>query len=157
MRLSLRAALLFVVAALLVLPPALAGAKRIELLASTALNSNGNSSSFTLSTVRELMVGVDVTAGSGTSPTLDLWLQGSDDGGTTWYDLVADQVLPTADAAASGTVTTSARDIVDNKTTTTAESFVAVYKSIPTDRIRLKWKIGGTSPEFTLSVSAVGK
>ena len=131
-------------------------AQRDEFLASQAVTASSNSPAHELSTVTMLMVGVDVTAGSGT-PTLDMWLQGSDDGGTTWYDLVADQVLKSAAAAASNSVSTNVRDIIDGKTTTTAEKFVAIYKHVPTDRVRLNWIMSGGSPSLTLSASWVGK
>lgn len=140
-------------------PTLAAAASRTELVASAAQTATGNSGTFHYSTSTSLMVGVDITAVAGTTEQLDLWIQASDDYGTTWYDLPADYVLKAAPASATaGTVATAMRDIVDAKTTTTAEQFVAIYKSIPTDTIRVRWVISGTGgPSFTFSVSAVAK
>lgn len=55
---------------------------------STPLTATGNGTSFDLgSTINELTVEAIVTAVSGTSPTLALKIQGSDDA-STWVDIV---------------------------------------------------------------------
>jgi hypothetical protein len=129
---------------------------RTELIASTAIVANGNTNAFALDTDSTLAIGVDITAGSGTV-AFDLWLQVSDDGGTTWYDMPADLVLKSANSASAGTVAANSRDIVDGKTTTTAEQFIGIYKSLASDRFRLKWILTGSSPSLTLSASAMSK
>ncbi len=130
-------------------------ATRTELIASATQTASGNSGAFSLATARDIMVGVDFTTGSSVTD-LDLWLQASDDGGTTWYDYPADIVLTSANTAATGTiVSVASRDIVDSYSSTTAAQFVGIYKSIASDKIRLKWIFTGTS--FTLSASMVAK
>jgi hypothetical protein len=99
-----------------------------------------------------LFVGIDITAYAG-GAGFTAWLQGSDDGGTTWYDLLADQVLPSTGVEVGGTPATNVRDICDDAAA--AGKFSAVYKHIPTDYIRLAWDLDGTS--VTFSSSAVGK
>lgn len=139
--------------------PCFAAATRTEMVASAAFTASGNSAAFSMSTATSIVVGIDVTAASGTTPVLDLWLQASDDGGTTWYDMPADWALKTATTAAAGTLTPSSgagvRDIVDGNATTGA--FLGVYKHLATDKIRLKWVISGTTPSFTFSASVVAK
>lgn len=132
------------------------GATRTELQASAALIASGNTAKFALETASEIMVGVNVTAQSGTTPVLDMWLQVSDDGGTTWYDMPADYTLKTNNAAGQGTFVIGARDIVDGLSAATGD-FLAVYKSVASDWVRLKWIISGTTPSFTLSASMVAK
>jgi len=140
-----------------VLSPWAVARERFELAASAARTATGNSAAFEINTTR-LMLGVDVTAASGTSPQLDLWLQGSDDGGTTWYDLVCDQVLKTAGSAAvSGTVALNVRDVVDAKVSTAAESFMGLYSDLATDTVRVRWVISGATPSFTFRVASTVK
>jgi hypothetical protein len=75
---------------------------------------------------------VNVTAASGTTPTLVVKLQDSPDG-TNWYDI-------------TGATTASL-------TTTGA---VAVRTTVACGHsIRAVWTIGGTTPSFTFSVNAV--
>lgn len=155
---SKRGAILTLLAALFLSPFAHAAATRTEIIASAAFTTSGNSAAISTATATQLMVGVDVTAQSGTTPVLDLWLQVSDDGGTTWYDMPADLTLKTANTAGTGTLSSSpgARDIVDNLSAATGQ-FLGIYKHIATDRVRLKWIISGTTPSFTFSASMVAK
>ena len=132
-------------------------ATRSEMVASAAFTASGVSAAFPIPTANHVMVGVDITAASGT-PVLDLWLQGSDDGGTTWYDMPFDIALQTSTSATEGTTRSNDRSIIDNRTSTTVPAqFIALYKSVATDRIRLKWIISGTTPSFTFSASMVAK
>lgn len=132
-------------------------ASRMEMLASAKQVASGNSAAFPVPTLTMAAIGVDVTAVEGTSPQLDLWLEGSTDGGTTWFELVADQVLKSSGVAAANTVSANARDIVEAKTSTDAEKFIGVYKHLPVDTVRVHWTISGTSPGFTFAVDLVGK
>lgn len=76
-----------------------------------------------------------VTAASGTTPTLDVTVQHSIDGGTTWFTL------------ATFTQKTAAGS--ELKTESEVEAATAeVYG----DCIRAIWTIGGTTPSFTFSV-----
>lgn len=131
-------------------------ATRSELVASSAFTASGVSASLSVPTANHLFVGVDITASSGT-PVLDLWLQGSDDGGTTWYDVPFDLALQTSTTATENTTRTNDRSIIDNRTSTSAAQFLGIYKSLAADKIRLKWIISGSSPSFTFSASVVAK
>jgi len=112
-----------------------------------------------------LMVGLDVTSAGGTaSPTLYVWLQGSDDGGATWYDVPVDQRMPSSASGAEPGVDINSRNITDGATTNggvdsseVPVQVVGIYKQLPTDLIRLAWAITGTTPTFTFSASGVGK
>lgn len=160
---SLAGAVLFAGLMAATIGPAFSASRRIELLASTQISSSSNSQSFQLSTAVFMSVGVDITAVSGTTPQLDLWLECSDDGGTTYYEVPAARVLKStrsasaAPVAAANSVTINARDIVDAYTTAAAARFWADYPELPSDYCRLAWTVSGTTPLFTLSVSAVTK
>jgi hypothetical protein len=143
-------------AAFLLLPAqALAGSTRFEILASAAQVATANGSAISTSGIKEMVVYATCTASS--APTrLDVYLQSSSDGGTTWYDIPAEFVLLTT---ATGTDVTSTstmkRNILDNVTTcASAVKAVAVYRVFG-DQVRAAWVISGTS--FTISVKAVGK
>ena len=130
-------------------------AYRFELQASAAqTDASGETVAFHVPTVTMLMVGVDLTAYSGAGG-LTVFLQGSDNGGTTWYDLQHDGALYSSAVEAPGAAVGNTRDICDDADATKLGGHVAVYKHLPTDYIRLKWFKNGTSATF--SVSAVGK
>lgn len=78
---------------------------------------------------KELTVTLDVTAAGGTSPTLDVKLQHSPDGGK-WSD------LGTAFAQKTGV----SREV---------KAFTQLH-----GYLRVVWTIGGTGPSFTFSVEA---
>jgi hypothetical protein len=73
---------------------------------------------------------VNVSAASGTTPTLDLTVEWSPDGGTTWYK---------ADTPDAFTQITAAKQVV--------KSFTLKGTSY-----RVVWTIGGTTPSFTFDV-----
>jgi len=132
-------------------------AERIELQASVQQNASGNSGQFSIPTMVQAILGVDVTAGSGTISDFDVWLEGSDDGGTTWYELPCDLVMKSSGTGTANTVAANQRNVVDSKTSTTAEKFVGIYKALPADVVRLRWILTGTTPTMTFSASLVGK
>lgn len=107
-------------------------------LASTAYTASGNSGPLQTGPLYTLAVDVNVTATSGTSPTLTLFLDrlGADG---NWYPIWS----PTA-VTAAGVVSTSV-----GPGCATAE--------VPTNNIRLRWVLGGTSPSFTFSASIIGR
>lgn len=76
---------------------------------------------------------VALTAHSGTTPTLDLTVEWTDDGGSTFYS---------ADPADAFT-----------QLTTTDKSIVKTFvRKAP--GYRIKWTIAGTTPSYTFSVGA---
>jgi len=133
-------------------------ASRIEMAASAAQTATGNSAAFSVPTVGMAMVGIDITAFSGTTPTLTVWLQASDDGGTTWFDVPNDLALISATTAATGTMSSTARrNIVDTLVISAAQKHFALYRQLPGDTVRLNWVISGTTPSITFSASMVAK
>jgi len=135
----------------------MSASQRFEMVASAAQISTGNSAAFPVPTMSMLMVAVDITAVSGTTPTMGIYLQVSDDGGTTWFDMPYDLQLTFAAAAADVTAFTARRNINGSALAAGTAKYLAIYKEIPGDTVRLAWVIGGTTPSFTFSASAVGK
>lgn len=109
----------------------------ITLQPSNAQTASGAGAWQPVPTGSQLGVMVDITAASGTV-VFDAWLQGTNDSAdANGYDVPADQVLlDSGGTAATGTLTGPIRDIVDNKTTTTAVRAVAVY----TDDVDFCWR-----------------
>lgn len=77
---------------------------------------------------------LDVTAYSGTTPTLDVKLQDSVDGGTTWVDI---------DGGAF------------TQKTATGQQYIVVLLRRAASAIRAYATIGGTTPSFTFKAEAV--
>jgi len=96
------------------------------ILASAARSSSSNSNSFKTKAANSLRVYVDVTAKSGTSPTLDITIQTSPDN-SNWYT--------------AGTLT----QITDTGQYTGTATTIGPY-------IRILYTIGGTTPVITFSV-----
>lgn len=103
-----------------------------ELVASAARTTTGDSGALTgWEYASKLRVQLDVTAASGTTPTLDVVVSDSLDG-TNWNTV--------------GTFTqkvTTGRQVIDITT-------------LFADTIRVGWVIGGATPSFTFSVRAYG-
>lgn len=120
-----------------------AAAEQKELLASGARTISGEgSAAIDLGKFREGYVILNVTAASGTTPTLDVKIQISPDGGTTWEDFIT----------------------FAQKTATGAESKrFSSYQAIAAgagpfgDRMKVIYSIGGTTPSFTFSVKGILK
>ena len=112
-------------------PTVHAAPKRIiTALASAARTASVNSQSFDIGEAQTLQGYLNITAASGTSPTLDVTIQDSPDG-TIWFD------------AAAFTQATAASTQV--KLANSATRVLAKY-------VRVKTVIGGTTPSFTFTV-----
>lgn len=91
---------------------------------------------------RGAVITINVTAASGTTPTLVAKLQYSHDGGTTWTDYTEKPVTATISATGRTIL------VVYPGVTEVANSAV----SLPLPRtIRMYYTIGGTSPSFTFT------
>jgi hypothetical protein len=91
---------------------------------------------------RGAVITINVTALSGTSPTLVAKLQYSPDGGTTWIDYTAKPVTTTISTTGLTTL------IVCPGVTEVANSVV----SLPLPRtVRMHYTIAGTTPSFTFA------
>jgi hypothetical protein len=104
---------------------------------SAARTTTGNSGALTVGgdtnfgSPEWVVLAVDVTAASGTTPTLDLTVQWSLDGGTTW-------------ATTDGTPDAFAQ-------ITAAATRVKRFPAL-SGTYRVVWTIAGTTPSFTFSV-----
>lgn len=112
-------------------------ASHLTLQASGAQTASGQGAAVEVGEYNQTLVTLNVTAASGTTPTLNAKLQASDDGGTTWYDL----------PSAAFTQLTGVGTAVLQLTETNAFG----------DYIRVAYTIAGTSPSFTFAVKAVAK
>lgn len=101
--------------------------------ASAARTATGNGSTVHITGDSGVMF-IDCSAASGTTPTLDVKLQGYDPISGNWFD--------TGDSFTQLTTTGSERVEV---------------ASLPDADVRVVYTIGGTSPSFTFSVSFVSK
>lgn len=98
---------------------------------SAARTANGNTSSFAAGYSDTIRAQLNVTAASGTLPTLDVVIEDSVDDGATWNTI-----------GTFAQKTTTGREVI-NITTPFG------------DLIRVRWTLGGTSPSFTFAVDWV--
>ena len=114
--------------------------------ASSAKVASGNGSTQTNFNASGLFVWVNVTAVSGTTPTLTVRVQWSPDGGTTWLDLDTTN----AQTASITGVTAAVLRIYPGIATAANAALNA-----PLPRTwRLAWTVGGTTPSFTFAAQA---
>lgn len=112
----------------------------VTIQASAAQTANNNStSSSSGNTSRSAQFFLNCTVASGTTPTLNVRMQCSDDGGTTWYDLVY-----------PGTTNT----VAFTQLTATGNQSLN-FTGCVGDRLRAASIITGTTPSFTYAVKAV--
>ena len=127
----------------------------LELIASATQTASGNGAWIPVQTLTMLQVEVDITAATSIT-TFDLWLQGSAVGGADeGYDLPCDRQLTTLATAAGNAPVADLRDIVQNKTTSTAQRDIGIFKHVPAKYVRVKWILSGT--DVTFSVKGSGK
>lgn len=124
----------------------------IELLASAAKAADGAGGEKEVPTITMAMVSVKVTAESGTTPTLDVLLQGTPDEGITWYDIPFDVVLKSLAAEVPTAVPAREIDIGEE----TGE-FIGLIRHLPYKTVRAAWELGGTTPNYTFSARLSGK
>jgi len=104
------------------------------LLFSGTVTASGNTADIDVSRFTTLRIGLNVTAVSGTNPTLDVYVEGK-------YEAV-DIYVPLL-----------------SKTGVTATGFYELGQvdNLAFRLIRVRWVVGGTSPSFTISVVAQAK
>lgn len=102
------------------------------IVASAARTTSGNSNPESSQFLRDLDLVLDISAASGTTPTLDVSVEQSHDG-VTWFSV-------TGQAFAQATAVS------------TQHKRVTVHAPL----VRVKWTVGGTTPSFTFSVSGYG-
>lgn len=135
--------------------PAISG-KELTLVASAARTATGNSGSLDLASLGALIEGtdlpaqvasyilrvqLDVTAASGTTPTLDVVVQDSLDG-TNWNTV-----------GTFSQKTAASREVINIGPRGDAQPAGFAWPFHPR-KVRIQWTIGGTTPSFTFSVLA---
>lgn len=127
-----------------------------QLVASAVRTSSSNSGVIVLTDTdfSNALIQLACTQASGTSPTLDVYVQQSLDGGTTFKDMAHFAQL-TASAANNHYVNLAvgADNVVAGAVGDATISASAVGTTPVTNIWRVKWVIGGTDPAFTFSVN----
>lgn len=117
--------------------------------------SGGPGSGVPVPTLSQLMIGINCTAVTGTTPVLTMWLVGSADGGTTFFDIPTDRIMNSSTAAANPSTFLDRRNIMDG--VASPIKMIAIFQTLPADIIGLQYVVSGSSPQFTLGAWAVGK
>ena len=111
---------------------------------SSARTATGNGTAWVnYAGAQNLIVWINVTAVSGTSPTCVFKLQWSPDNGTTWIDIDTTNLQTTS---ITGVTTATLR--MGKTYTNVANS--SRLDAVPR-QVRLQWTIGGTTPSFTFA------
>jgi len=128
-----------------------------QLVASTTYTSTTSSALLTLPVADSYTFILDVTAASGTSPTLDVAIQITPDAGTTMYS-----VLRFAQATGTGAQRVTVQPIQGRGEAGSQASLAdtggaAKDNQTLTQNIKVKFTTGGTSPSFTAVVWVIGQ
>lgn len=105
---------------------------RVTVKPSGPVTAGGNTPDIDVSLAIEMIMFVDVTAVSGTSPTMDLFIESRDPVSGKYF-------------------------VIDSITGITGVSQHVRRLTNFGDTIRVRWVLGGTSPSFTFSIGAVLK
>lgn len=108
----------------------------------TAASVGVNSADYRDPQAKGLIVGINITAITGTTPTLTVTIKGKDPHSGTYYTVLASAALNA----------TGYTELIVCPGTTVAAN-LAVSRPIPTDW-RIETTIGGTTPAVTASISA---
>lgn len=127
---------------------------RTTLVASAARTTTGSSSAIEFPFVDDVVFIVNVTAASGTSPTLDLAFQITPD--DTNYFSVQRFAQITGTGARTLQFSTKRTTAQAAAEAAAADTGGALATNLPCSRnIKFKWTIGGTNPSFTFVVYAI--
>ena len=129
-------------------------ANRFELLQVTTISGSAQAAGKAVAGAKELLVFVELSAPV-TTPAITVYLQSSDDGGSTWYD-IAHRGSKKTDSGATepvGGQPDGERNIMDAETT--AEKYVARYTEFG-DKVRLAYIYSGAG-SIDLRAEAVAK
>lgn len=103
----------------------------LSVRASAAATANGSSAAVRVDSTNQVSLLVDVTAASGTTPSMTLNVEWSDDA-TTWF----------------------VADVADSMTAITAATKRTKEYDVRAPYFRVSWAITGTTPSFTFAVDA---
>lgn len=95
----------------------------------------------------------DVTAVTGTSPTLDTALQITPDGGTTWYSVMRYAQVTAANVQRITFQPIQGRGEASSQAAIADTGGAATANQPISTLIKFKFTIAGTSPSFTLQIS----
>jgi hypothetical protein len=130
-----------------------------NLVASAARTTTGNTAALALDFPCEIMtVILNLASVTGSSPTLDLYIQTSIDGGATWIDFYHNRQTGSAGVyvgrwAAGPENNVSGVDVTSGDAVLAAG--VILNGPIVPGKIRVKWVIAGTTPSFTFAVDVI--
>ena len=107
-------------------------------LASQAYTASGVSNNVSVAQLTELELNLVVTAVSGTTPSMTIFVEGQDDEGN-WFTLYSPAAI-----------------------TATGDTEQSIGPALQTDVVvppvvRLRWAITGTTPSFTFTASLIGR
>lgn len=120
--------------------------KRVTIVPTAAQTVSGQSGPQQPGFYRELLLFLRVTAVAGTTPTLNVFVDLSDDGGATWFQTAQ---LGPANISAVPTQPYAATYLLTLAATGPNGAFGDTY--------RIRWVIAGTTPSFTFQVTAIHK
>ena len=148
------------------MPTRTAGSYRVEEILPSAARTTAGDSGWYTGYADSLYLGLllEVTARSGTTPTLDIAIEHSLDGGTTglqiarFVQVTSAQTLPYREYVEIGPqIATAASAAVTPVTGGTAYNRAGQNANFA-DAIRLRWPLpGGTTPSFTFRVLALSQ
>jgi len=127
---------------------------RFDILASAAQTATGQGGGISVSGIKALAIGIDVTSVSGSLTSV--YMQGSSDGGTSWYDLLCSTFVILTSGAGGGTTGSFSRNLDTNMTTGQIAKIWATYQVFGDD-VRAAWTISGSGPSVTFSVKGIGE
>ncbi len=133
-----------------------------ELLAATTVTASGvGGTEVPITTGSMATVGLKVTNAGGTTPTLNVFLEGYDTHLADWVAVPVDLRLVTDETAAEPAAEVSrinARNIGQAADITADGTWIAVYKHLPFDKVRAAWVVGGGGGEtFDITLGIYGK
>jgi hypothetical protein len=129
----------------------------IILLAPGAQTGSANGATMDVSGAEELLVFLHRTTASGTITAFSVFVETSDDGGSTWSELCADSLVTTTGAAADVTATKDKRNLVTETTLTSTDLKALARYSNFGSKVRVRWLLTGTTPSETFGVNAIIK
>jgi uncharacterized membrane protein len=113
-----------------------------------AKTATGNGATIANVGNKGVQVLVNMGAVTGTSPTCVFKLQGSPDGGTSWYDIPG---AATASLTATGLFGITVYPGIAATAGTTTTGTTATVSQVMPRTWRVVWTIGGTTPSFTIT------
>lgn len=140
------------------------------LVSASTVTATANSAAFALPLADSYALFLNVTAASGTTPTLDVVLQTSPDGGTTWLNLPLrsqqftttgqgyirfQPTLGLGESATAGTVAATGGALAQNTPFIGAVNTTVLGASQQIPTVRFLLTISGTTPSFTYTAYCI--